>query len=485
MTNIKRFLPWLLVPVLGLGAYFWLRSPKASAGGEPIYRTSRVTRGDVVQTVSASGPLSAVATVEVGSQVSGNIAKLYVDFNDAVKQGQLIAEIEPSTYEAKVVQAESDLASAEATLEVKRLTAKRTAELFAKKLVSDSDNDTAVAEYKQQEATVKKTRAALKSAQVDLDRCKIRSPINGVVISRSIDAGQTVQASFSAPTLFTLAQDLREMQITANVSEADIGGVSEGQQVSFVVDAFPSRTFTGTVKQVRNNPTTTNNVVNYYTIISVKNEDLKLRPGMTATATITTAKKSGVVSVPNGALRFKAPENARLAQQTAAGASAPSSAEPASSEEPPMPDLERMPAEIRQRILADFDKNGDGKIDGDEATALRERMKARFAAGGGPGARPGAGQQRSAGAAVSTSKTVYVLDGTPDASGRATGMLTPKRVTIGITDTTRTEIVSGLSEGELVVTGTTSAAVDSSTQSQAASNPFAPKPPPAPSNSKR
>lgn len=483
MTTIKRFLPWLAVLLVGVGAYFWFRSPKASSGGEPVYRTSRVTRGDVVQTVSASGPLSAVATVEVGSQVSGNIAKLYVDFNDAVKQGQLVAEIEPSTYEAKVVQAESDLASAEATLEVKRLNAKRTAELFAKNLVSDSDNDSAVAEYKQQEASVKKYRAALKSAQVDLDRCKIRSPIDGVVISRSIDAGQTVQASFSAPTLFTLARDLREMQITANVSEADIGGVEEGQPVTFVVDAFSARTFAGTVKQVRNNPTTTNNVVNYYTIISVKNEDLKLRPGMTATATITTAKKTGVVSIPNGALRVRVPENARLASQ--ASSEAPAGAA-ASGAEPPQPDLDRMPAEIRQKILADFDKNGDGKLDADEAKVMKEQMKARFAAGAGAGSRQGGStaQSRTASPAA-TSKTVYVLDGTPDASGRAMGVLTPKKVTIGISDSTRTEIVTGLSEGELVVTGTTSASVDTSTQSQTASNPFAPKPPPPPSNNKR
>lgn len=304
----KRLLPWLALALLAAGAWAWWRR-SASAGSSAItYRTAVIQRGDVIQTVSASGPLSAVSTVSVGSQVSGNISKLYVDFNDVVKVDQIIAEIEPSTYEAALAQAEGDLLSAQAALELKQLNADRSAQLLAKQLLAQADNDQAVADLHQQAAAVKIKEAALKSATINLSRTKIRSPIDGVVIDRTIDVGQTVQASFSAPTLFVLAQDLRQMQVTANVSEADIGGVAPGQTVNFTVDAFPGQSFTGKVNEVRNNSTITNNVVTYATIITVDNPDLKLRPGMTANVIITTAHRAGVLRVPNAALRFRPPE---------------------------------------------------------------------------------------------------------------------------------------------------------------------------------
>jgi len=248
----KRVVPWGVLLLVVAGAWLWWRQSGVSAGSAVSFRTARVQRGDVTQTVSATGPLSAVSTVEVGSQVSGNIAKLHADFNDSVKEGQLLAEIEPSTFEARVVQAEADARNASVALELKRLSVRRTQELRAKLFVAQSDVDQAVAELNQQEAIVQIKDAAVNSARVDLERTRIRSPIDGVVIDRAIDVGQTVQASFAAPKLFKLAHDLREMQITANVSEADIGGVRPGQRVEFTVDAYPGQTFRGKVREVRN-----------------------------------------------------------------------------------------------------------------------------------------------------------------------------------------------------------------------------------------
>lgn len=480
---IKRLLPWAIALVVVLGAIVvWRRTQATARAAGPAFRLALVQRGDVAQTVSASGTLSAITTVEVGSQVSGLIQKMYVDFNSTVKSGQLIAEIEPSTYESKLVQAEGDLASAKATLELKQVNAKRAEELKAKQLVSPSDYDQTVSELHQQQATVRIKEAALRSAQVDVDRCKIRSPIDGVVISRDVDTGQTVQASFSAPQLFTLAKDLREMQITASVSEADIGGVEAGQSVSFTVDAFSGRTFTGKVREVRNNPTTTNNVVNYYTIIDVSNADLKLRPGMTANVTITIARRSGVLRVANSALRFKAPDTARVIK---AADEAGTAATPAPEEDNGGgPNLDQMPAEIRERILADFDKNKDGKLDASERSAMREQMKARFGgdgppAGGFGGGAGAAGTRRPAKtAATSETKTVYVLANHTGTVLVGMGDLVATTVKVGLSDSANTEILSGLPEGAALAVGiSTQAAVVEA----AKTNPFMPKPPgPAP-----
>lgn len=203
------------------------------------------------------------------------------------------------------MQAEGDLLSARVALELKQLNARRSENLHASNLIPRSDHDQVLAELHQQEAIVTIKEAVVKSARVDLERTKIRSPINGVVIDRAIDVGQTVQASFAAPTLFVLAQDLRQMQITANVSEADIGGVAPDRAVTFTVDAFPGESFSGRVRQVRNNTTTTNNVVTYPTIITVDNPGLKLRPGMTANVTIVVARRENVLRAPNAALRFR------------------------------------------------------------------------------------------------------------------------------------------------------------------------------------
>lgn len=490
---IKRILPWVIILALAAGGFTWWRkSQTAQAAGEIAYRTATAQRGDVTQSVAASGTLSAITTVEVGSQVSGQIEKLHADFNATVKQDQVVAEIEPSTYESRVLQAEADLASARSTLELKQLNAKRAGELLKKELISQADHDQTLTELRQQESTVRIKDAALKSAQVDLGRTKIRSPIDGVVISRDIDVGQTVQASFSAPKLFTIAKDLREMQITASVSEADIGTVAAGQKVTFTVDAFPGQNFSGTVREVRNNPTTTNNVVNYSTMIDVQNPELKLRPGMTANVTITTARRANVVRIANSALRFRPPEGAPVLTAPAApGAEGAADAPP----EPPAdgPNLDDMPAEIRERMLADFDKNKDGKLDADERKTMREQMQARMGAGaggrgglpgGGGGSLPGGGmggggaagpRPRPQNSSTPQTRTVYVVTGAAANSTRATGPLTATTVRTGLADSGHTEIISGLPEGAVVATGTTTAAAEPAAAST--NNPFAPRPP--------
>jgi HlyD family secretion protein len=274
----------------------------------PVYQTVVVDRDDIVQNVTATGTLNPVVNVTVGSQVSGLISKLYVDYNSSVKEGQVIAEIDPSIYDAAVQQAAADLANAKANLELQQVEYKRSAQLFTNKLISGSDYDTARANLDEADASVKIKQASLNNADVNLRYCKILSPVNGVVILRAVELGQTVASSFSTPTLFQIANDLTKMQIDANVAEADVGEVTEGQTVNFHVDAYPYRVFQGSVTQVRNSPVTLNNVVTYDTVIGVTNSDYKLKPGMTATVSIIVAQRTNTLNVPNAALRFRPPD---------------------------------------------------------------------------------------------------------------------------------------------------------------------------------
>jgi HlyD family secretion protein len=246
--------------------------------------------------------------VQVGSQVSGNIAKLFADFNSEVKAGQVVAQIDPALFQATVTQTEGDRANAQAALELARINAKRTQELFAKKTSSLADVDQAVATLHQAEANVKIKQGALDNAKADLEHCAITSPIDGVVISRSVDVGQTVAASLQAPVIFVIANDLTKMQIDTNVAEADVGVVKIDQNVDFTVDAFPMQTFHGKVVQVRNAPITVQNVVTYDTVIGVRNPNLKLKPGMTANVSITVAHKDDVLQIKNAALRYRPPD---------------------------------------------------------------------------------------------------------------------------------------------------------------------------------
>ncbi len=299
--------PLLAVVVLNSGC-------KPSGAGPNRYETAVVSRGDLVQHVTASGTLSALVSVDVGSQVSGKISALYADFNSPVKKGQLVAEIDPTLYKAAVRQAEGELASAKADVTLKRQNLQRKKTLVPLKAASQFDLDQATAELAQAEATVIIREAARESAQANLDYCKITAPVDGIVISRKVDLGQTVIAAMTTPVLFTIAQDITKMNISSTVSEADIGQVKEGQPVDFTVDAFPDDVFHGTVTQVRKAPTTTQNVVTYESLISVDNPEQKLFPGMTADVSILVAERKNVLHLPNTALRFTPPEGAKFEQ---------------------------------------------------------------------------------------------------------------------------------------------------------------------------
>jgi len=301
--------------IIAAGLFFYFRAN----GKNAAYKTEKISRGEIKSEVTATGTVEAVTTVSVGTQVSGTIKYLYADFNSAVKKGQLLAQIDPATVQAQVDQARANLFSARANMEKAavavidaRRTYERSKELFAQNFIARSDLDTAEtnfhsaqAQQKVTQAQVGQAQASLKIAETNLQYTNIISPVNGTVISRSVDVGQTVAASFQTPTLFSIAQDLTKMQIRTSVDEADIGKVQTGQDVSFTVDAYPDTVFNGKVSEVRNSPTTVSNVVTYDVIINVDNPQLKLKPGMTANVSITIETRHEVLRVPNAALRFK------------------------------------------------------------------------------------------------------------------------------------------------------------------------------------
>ncbi len=369
------------VVLIAAAAWLWSRRGNSAAA----YQTTTIARAAITQAVSATGTLNPVVNVQVGSQVSGNIQKLFADFNSAVKAGQVVAQIDPTLFQASVMQAEGELASAEAARELARVNAARTQALFAKQNSAQADVDQTVANLHQAEANVKIKQGALARVKADLDHCAITSPVDGTVISRNVDVGQTVAASLQAPVIFTIANDLTKMQIDAAVAEADIGAVTVDLPVDFSVDAFPNRTFHGKVVQVRNAPTAVQNVVTYDTVIGVDNSELKLKPGMTANVSIIIAKRDDALKVANAALRFR----------------------PADATPPPQQQQQARPA-------------------GGAPPAAGHR--------GGPG-----GEDRRRG-----DRTVYALRG---------GKPEPVQIKTGISDGVGTEVVEGLSEGDLVVTG--------------------------------
>ncbi|MBU5613926.1 efflux RND transporter periplasmic adaptor subunit [Geomonas azotofigens] len=304
----------ILLSVLGVAGYFYFKEPPKAQ-----YKTQKVERGAITSTVSATGTLNAVVTVQVGTQVSGTIAKLYVDFNSPVKKGQPIAQIDPALFNSAVQQsrgnalnAEASLAKAKVTLADAKRTLGRNRELLKEGIIAQSDLDAAQTAYdsaltgvKAAEAAVMQTRGALKQAETNLNYSTIRSPVDGTVVSRNVDVGQTVAASFQTPTLFTIAQDLTKMQIDTSVDESDISKLKVGQKATFTVDAYSDRQFEGTVVQIRNAPVVTQNVVTYVTVIAVDNKELKLKPGMTANVIVETLRKDNLLKVPAAALRFK------------------------------------------------------------------------------------------------------------------------------------------------------------------------------------
>ncbi len=461
---------WLVVLLGGVaGGVLYFRKDHTAA---PQYQTVPVTRGDVTQVVTASGTLNPVVNVQVGSQISGNIVKLYADWNSLVTSNQVVAQLDPSVSQAAVHQAEGDLANANASLELQQVQAKRSKELFENKLVSASDYDTALASLHQAEAQVKIKQAALERSRLDLAHCTIYAPVDGIVISRSVDVGQTVAASMNAPVLFQIANDLSKMQIDANVSEADVGNVENGQNVSFTVDAYPNRTFTGEVVQIRNSPVTVQNVVTYDTVIGVTNADFKLKPGMTATVSITTAESTNVLKIPNAALRFRPPApstNQTLVARLLAKMGLGKEAEPAATnavrvasaggtntvaaaENGPSALTGNEPPEELMRRVREMRARGE-----EPSPEIRAKLRELFQSGalqrGGGGGRPGNGGGASRSRSMPAWRTIYVLEtNTPPGGGDPIEVPRPVRVRTGITDGSYTEISAGSKEGDRVVT---------------------------------
>ncbi|MBN1273773.1 MAG: efflux RND transporter periplasmic adaptor subunit [Candidatus Aminicenantes bacterium] len=420
----------IIVVIAGIVLGFTLFRQKN--GKQEKYKKEAVDKGNIEAVVITSGTLNPVTIVDVGSQVSGRISSIYVDFNSEVKAGQLIAELDPSQFLTKVKQNEANYESAKASVEKSKVTLDnskkkldRALELFEKDLISYEEKETAetayysaVADLQSSEARLQQADSQLESSKVDLEYTIIKSPIDGVVINRNINVGQTVAASFQAPVLFQIANDLSKMQVECSIDEADIGRIKQDQKVRFTVDAFPDDSFEGTVIQVRYSPEIVSNVVTYTTIVNVENPEIKLRPGMTATVSIVTGEAKNVLRVPNAALRFTptlGPEQMReiltkmreerTAQQQASGQTSPRRSEPRQGSE------NRRPPQEGQQGSSDF--------------------LARFL--------QRANQKGSGIVWMENEK----------------GELRPVFIRTGVTDNTYTEVVRarGLEEGQLVITG--------------------------------
>jgi len=477
-SPIRKLL--LLLVIVGLGFGLWLRAQN-SAETSAVFTTTTVERGDMAQIVTATGQLEPVTSIQVGSQVSGLITDVFVDFNSPVKAGQLIARIDPATYEQRLRQVEADLASSQASHALVRLNTERTRELREKNLVSQQELDQAEANLKQAEATLLTREASVENARVDLDRCSIYAPVDGIVLDRQIEVGRTVAASLNAPVLFIIAADLTQMQINALISEADIGQILEGQRVNFTVDAFPNREFRGRIVQIRNSPTTSSNVVNYQTIIQVTNDDLRLKPGMTANVSVIVAERKDTLRLANSALRARVPAALLPPPQDTATARTLSTDTAANGGDP---------RAQMQQLMRDA---GFTPGSGPPSPEVRARMQALAAergitlpsgmggsgAGGpggfGSGSRRGSGPQSPAADTVTT-RTVYKLLG----SAQKPEVL-PVTVKLGITDGIITEVIEGLEVGDNLITSALitsgKAAKASSSPTSSASNPFAPQAP--------
>lgn len=436
----------LALLVAGGGLYWYLQRERAEKA--PEYVTAPVTRTDLTQAVTATGTLEPVITVDVGSQISGIIDKVLVDYNSVVKEGQVVAHIDSATYESRLRSTEADLANARANQKLAQLNAERTASLQKNGLVPQSDLDQVLAQQAQAEAQMQIRNASVESARIDLSRCTIYSPINGIVLSRQVDVGKTVAASFNTPVLFTIANDLTKMQIVGAIAEADIGNVNVGQQVNFTVDAFPSRQFTGRVSSIRNSPQTVQNVVTYETIIDVRNDDQKLRPGMTANIAVVIAHRPAALRVPNTALRVRLPDVAPPAGPNAAPASAPSLK--------PLPDDQRRTFLTKAGFVPGSGRPGEDVIA--RARELAKEAGFEWPAWGGSRDRTAAAPD------TPVVRTVYRMVGTGDAAH-------PEAVAarLGISDGSGTEVLDGLAEGDLVVTNVVGG---SAARPSPAANPF-------------
>ncbi len=298
----------ILLIIIGV---FWVKGCKK--GKAAAYRIENPKRARIVQTVEASGTINPVTQTSVGTQISGRVEQIFVDYNSQIKKGQLLAVIDPSTYKSNVVQQEANLQKLESVYKNAKRNYERYKKLYSQDLVAKSELDNAEMDYMSANAQVVQGRASLDKAKIDLSYTNVVSPVDGIVISKEVELGQTVAASYQTPTLFLVAEDLTKMQIEVNISEADISKIKEGQKVNFNIDAYSDKNFQGVVSQVRNAATTISNVVTYTVVVSVDNSDMLLKPGMTANVAIITAEANDALSVPNQALRFVPPDNAKIA----------------------------------------------------------------------------------------------------------------------------------------------------------------------------
>jgi HlyD family secretion protein len=495
---------------IGAGAYYMRRGE-----AKPEIVTANVTRGDVVEAVSATGTLEAVTTVQVGTQVSGTIAELHADYNSIVRKGQVVARLDPSLFATQIDQARANLVRAEADVERLRVGVDdartklaRARELSARSLIPASELETAdvnlrsaQAQLRSVEAQVTQARANLNQAQVNLQHTVIRAPIDGIVISRNVDVGQTVAASMQAPTLFVIAADLTKMKVNANIDEADVGRIRPGQRVAFRVDAFPTEEFGGAVSQIRLQPSVVQNVVTYATVIDVPNEALKLKPGMTANVSIQIARRADVLRVPTLALRFRPTTDtfAALGQeppQEGAGHGTrprgtsgdplpaaetqrePQAQQPSAAGEPGRRPraTERLqgPASQEPERALQRRREREPEPGGDTAAPGRNRSAGAVAGQGGAARRPAPGPPA---APAETAQTIDALFGPlPETETRGRvwrlvdGRLEPVQVRLGVTDGTHTELIAGdLAEGSPLVTGVLLQPTPSATQGGARS----------------
>jgi len=421
--NPRRRLTLALVAILVVvaAALFLILRPKKAR-----YRTSFVERGSVSVSVSATGTVNPVNEVTVGSQVSGTIDKLYVDFNDHVSAGQLLAKIDPRNYQSALKQAQANLASAKATLNQAELTSARAETLFSSGLVAYSDYLQAKTDYELDKAKLEQAQASFEQAQTNLAYTTIVAPMSGIVVSREVEAGQTVAASYQTPDLFLIA-DLSQMQVEVSIDEADVGKLDTGLVATFNVDAYPESTFAGRIVQVRNQPVTSSNVTTYIAIVRVANPGLLLKPGMTANVKITVKAANDVLTVPNAALSSKLATTLGLASAARSRTSNRSGA----TRESPGSTSRRRPAEPS----ISGPPGGPGFPGGPPPPAA--------AAESGRASQSSVVAAAAGGNAAST-RMVFVLEN---------GRPAPRRVEVGIADGSNTEIKSGLKEGELVVTG--------------------------------
>ena len=428
----------VLIATAAGGAYYWTH--KADVG--PEYYTTAASKGEVVQSVTATGTIKPLRDILVSSQVSGYINKIFVDFNDKVKAHQVIATLDPTAYQAQVQSAEADLENSKAALALQQVDVDRDKQLKDKGIIAQADFDTATALLAEAQAQVKLKEAAVLMATTNLSFTTIYAPVDGIVIARNVDVGNTVAASLSAPTLYEIGTDLAQMQIDAAVAEADIGNVLIDQTVNFTVDAYPNQEFRGTVYQVRNAPSTQQNVVIYDVMIHVPNEDLKLKPGMTANVSIIISRHPDVLKIANSALRYRMPDGVNFTP-------APEPPKPAEAIVVAGPKQALSPEDRRKavrQLLQDAGWNPQSgppstdvvahivQLARDRDVELPDRVRALLHLTG-----------RTDAPVV---RTVYRLPG-------GNPLATPEaiRVKIGITDGTNSEVIDGLKEGDVLITG--------------------------------